>query len=55
MATDLAPVTPSVLAWARRSVGVSIEDAAKRASVTPERLASWETGEAEPTVAKQGT
>lgn len=52
MATDLAPVTPSVLAWARRSVGASIEDAAKRASVTPERLASWETGEAEPTVAK---
>lgn len=52
MATDLAPVTPSVLAWARRSAGASIEDAAKRASVTPERLASWETGEAEPTVAK---
>lgn len=52
MATDFAPVTPSVLAWARRSVGASIENAAKKASVTPERLASWETGEAEPTVAK---
>lgn len=52
MATDLAPVTPSVLAWARRSVSASIEDAAKKASVTPERLASWEAGEAEPTVAK---
>ena len=52
MATDLAPVTPSVLAWARRGVGASIEDAAKRASVPPERLVSWEAGEAEPTVAK---
>ena len=52
MATDLAPVTPTVLAWARHGVGASIEDAAKRASVPPERLASWEAGEAEPTVAK---
>lgn len=52
MATDLAPVTPSVLAWARRSVGASIKDAAKRASVPPESLVSWEAGEAEPTVAK---
>lgn len=51
MATDLAPVTPSVLKWARRSLGVSVEDAAKRASVQPERLAAWEAGEAEPTVA----
>ena len=52
MATDLAPVTPSVLAWARRDMGVSIKDAAKRVSVPPDRLASWEAGEAEPTVAK---
>ena len=52
MATDLAPVTPSVLAWARHGVGASIEDAARRAAVPPERLASWEAGEAEPTVAK---
>jgi Zn-dependent peptidase ImmA (M78 family)/transcriptional regulator with XRE-family HTH domain len=33
-------------------VGASIEDAAKRASVPPDRLASWEAGETEPTVAK---
>lgn len=51
MATDLAPVTPSVLQWARRSLEVSVEDAAKRASVRPERLTAWEAGEAEPTVA----
>ena len=52
MATDLAPITPSVLEWARLSIGVSPEDAARRAGVTAERLASWESGAAEPTVAK---
>ena len=52
MATDLAPVTPSVLGWARHGVGVSLQEAANRASVPPERLAAWEAGEAEPTVAK---
>ena len=52
MATDPAPVTPSVLGWARQGVGVSLQEAAKRASVPPERLAAWEAGEAEPTVAK---
>ena len=52
MATDLAPITPSVLKWARLSIGVSPEDAAQRAGVTVERLASWESGAAEPTVAK---
>ena len=52
MATDLAPITPSVLEWARLSIGVSPEDAAQRAGVTAERLASWESGAAEPTVAK---
>ena len=52
MATDLAPVSPSVLEWARRSVGVSLEEAATRAGVKPERIAEWEAGTAKPTVAK---
>jgi Zn-dependent peptidase ImmA (M78 family)/transcriptional regulator with XRE-family HTH domain len=52
MATDLAPVTPSVLKWARESIGVSLEDAAERARVSTDRVAAWEAGEAEPTVAK---
>lgn len=52
MATDLAPVTPSVLEWARLSIGVDVEEAARRAGVTPERLGEWEAGGAEPTVAK---
>jgi Zn-dependent peptidase ImmA (M78 family) len=52
MPTDLAPVTPSVLKWARESIGASLDLAAQRAGVTVERVAAWEAGEAEPTVAK---
>ncbi|MGH9155348.1 MAG: ImmA/IrrE family metallo-endopeptidase [Acidimicrobiales bacterium] len=52
MASELAPVTASVLKWARQNSGVSVEDAAKRAAVTVERLESWEAGTAEPTLAK---
>ncbi|GAB3888767.1 ImmA/IrrE family metallo-endopeptidase [Terrabacter terrigena] len=52
MATEVAPVTPTVLRWARESVGATVADAAKRAGVTEDRLLSWEAGEAEPTLAK---
>jgi Zn-dependent peptidase ImmA (M78 family)/DNA-binding XRE family transcriptional regulator len=52
MPTDLAPVTPEVLRWARESVGASVGDAAKRAGVSEERIREWEAGGAEPTVAK---
>jgi Zn-dependent peptidase ImmA (M78 family) len=52
MATDLAPVTPAVLRWARESIGVSLEVAAQRAGVSADRIVEWEAGEAEPTVAK---
>jgi len=52
MATDLAPVTPAVLRWARESVGATLSDAATRAGVSEERVLAWESGEAEPTVAK---
>jgi Zn-dependent peptidase ImmA (M78 family)/transcriptional regulator with XRE-family HTH domain len=52
MATDLAPVTPAVLRWARESVGATLTDAATRAGVSEERIQAWESGEAEPTVVK---
>lgn len=52
MATDFAPVTPAVMRWARESIGASLQDAAARAGVAPERIEAWEKGEAEPTVAK---
>lgn len=45
-----APTSPKVLAWARRSACVSIEDAAKAASVTVERVQAWEDGEDQPTL-----
>jgi DNA-binding transcriptional regulator YiaG len=52
MATELAPVTPEVLRWARESIGVSLDEAARRAGVPVQRVEAWETGQAEPTVAK---
>jgi Zn-dependent peptidase ImmA (M78 family)/transcriptional regulator with XRE-family HTH domain len=52
MATDLAPVTPEVLRWARESVGASVADAATRAGTTEDRVRAWESGQAEPTLAK---
>jgi Zn-dependent peptidase ImmA (M78 family) len=55
VATDLAPITPSVLKWARESIGVSAEMAAQRADVSIDRFIAWEAGEAEPTVAKLRT
>lgn len=48
--TVKAPVRPDVLQWARRSACVTIEDAAKAANVTVERLESWEAGEDRPTL-----
>ena len=52
MTSELVPVTPEVLRWARESVNVSLEEAAKRASVTTERIQQWESGDSEPTLAK---
>ncbi len=45
-----ALVRPALLTWARESAGYSIEDAAKKANVTPSRLQTWERGQARPTI-----
>lgn len=45
-----AIVEPKLLVWARVSAGFDIESAAKKAQVKPERLESWERGEARPTI-----
>lgn len=42
-------VQPSVLLWARESVRLSLEDAAKKIGVSPERLREWEQGQSAPT------
>lgn len=52
MATNTAPVTPSVLRWARESVGASVDDSARRAGVSAESVLAWEDGTARPTLAK---
>ncbi|MGH3631871.1 MAG: helix-turn-helix domain-containing protein [Sciscionella sp.] len=41
-----------MLRWARESIGVSLDEAARRAGVPVQRVEAWETGQAEPTVAK---
>lgn len=45
-----ALVTPAILAWARETLGLSLEAAAKRLKVKPERLEAWEEGARRPTV-----
>jgi Zn-dependent peptidase ImmA (M78 family) len=51
MAIVRAKVKPELLEWGRTSAGLSVEEAAARAGVDPERLASWEgAGEERPTM-----
>src|SRR6266550_3091565 len=43
------PVKPKLLVWARESAGFTIDQAAKKVGVKPERLAAWEAGDLAPT------
>ena len=45
-----ALVNPPLLAWARQESGYAPELVAKRLGVRPERLLSWERGDAKPTL-----
>jgi transcriptional regulator with XRE-family HTH domain len=45
-----ALVKPELLVWAREDAGYSLDEAAKKIQVSPERLASWEQGGAHPSV-----
>jgi Zn-dependent peptidase ImmA (M78 family) len=47
-----APVNPEVLRWARESLAIDTEWAARVASVTPQRYEKWEFGEELPTISK---
>jgi Zn-dependent peptidase ImmA (M78 family)/DNA-binding transcriptional regulator YiaG len=42
--------TPGMLAWARTSLGLSIQMAAKKLHLSDERLAAWEAGTERPTI-----
>lgn len=46
-----ARVNADILRWARESLAIKTEKAAKAASVTPERYARWEEGKEYPTIA----
>jgi len=52
MARTSALINPDVLRWARDSAGLSVDDAAKKATVKPEKLAAWEAGEGRPSIAQ---
>lgn len=45
-----AIVKPDLLAWARKESGLTVDVAAKKVNVKPDRLESWESGELRPTV-----
>lgn len=47
-----AIVKPELLAWARQSAGLEIDEAAKKVQVTGARLSNWETGVESPTVSQ---
>ncbi len=47
---DKAYITPKVLKWARESARISLEVAATKVLVDPERLKEWEDGYARPTI-----
>jgi Zn-dependent peptidase ImmA (M78 family) len=51
MASIRANVNAELLAWARRTAGLTLEDAARKINnVSPDRLSAWEEGADRPTV-----
>src|SRR5207245_2086104 len=47
-------VNPELLAWARRSAGLSVADAARKIHVSEARVEEWERGVRKPTVTQLG-
>ena len=47
-----ALVEPAILAWARTSAGLSIDEAAGTLQTKPENVAAWEGGESHPSMAQ---
>lgn len=47
---DKAYVNPRILSWARESARFTVEDAAKKVPVSPDRLTEWEQGKERPTI-----
>ena len=52
---DKAYITPKVLQWARESARMSLETAAAKVSIAPEKLIEWEDGFGQPTIKQAET
>jgi transcriptional regulator with XRE-family HTH domain len=52
---DKAYITPTVIKWARETAHMTLEVAASKVSVQPERLAQWEAGATQPTIRQAET
>lgn len=52
---DKAYITPEVIKWARESAKMTYEEAAKKVSVSVEKLQQWEEGAAQPTIRQAET
>lgn len=50
MSTIRALVTPKLLAWARESVHLRVDEAAKKIGVPEDTLRAWESGDGKPTM-----
>src|SRR3569833_1169667 len=47
---DKAYITPKILKWARESARMSLETAASKVPIDPEKLTEWEDGSSHPTI-----
>jgi Zn-dependent peptidase ImmA (M78 family)/transcriptional regulator with XRE-family HTH domain len=47
-----ALVNPELLVWARESIGLGVQEAARKIGIKPERLEQWERGELVPTISQ---
>lgn len=45
-----ANINPHVLVWARQTAGYNLEEAARKISISPVKLQTWEAGEDKPTL-----
>jgi Zn-dependent peptidase ImmA (M78 family)/DNA-binding XRE family transcriptional regulator len=52
---DKAFITPNVLKWARESAQMSLETAAAKINVSPDKLNEWEEGQTQPTIRQAET
>jgi len=46
----IAPVEAALLVWGRRTASITLEEAAKAAGVSTDKVEAWERGEAKPTL-----